>query len=213
MIKSLTKPGAILERYFDVENRTEVSSEDTMFRGHSVVFNAWSVDVGGYVESISPEAWDSADVSRCLAVFNHKEELLLGTYAAGTLRMSKDEAGIMTEIDKSETSISRDCAIWVERNEITTQSFKFNIERDNGDEWVYDEANDVIRCVIKRIANVFDVSLVTRAAYQDTSVNMRARSEVTPEQFKEAFMLRNFSDKAITEAHGKYLREKILNRK
>ena len=142
-----------------------------VFRGYSISFNEWSIDLGGFKEMILPSAWDSADTSECLAVFNHREDNLLGSAKSGTLRFYPDENGVLTEVDMADTTVSRNCAEWVKRGDIDTQSFKFTVDED---EWVYDEEEDNLRCVIKKFGKIYDTSLVTRAAYPEgTTVENR----------------------------------------
>lgn len=143
-----------------------------VFRGDSIRFNEWSVDLGGFKEIIIPSAWDSADVTECLAVFNHEEEFLLGSYEAGTLRFRVHEQGVETEIDKANTTISKDCAEWVSRGEIKGQSFKFVILEDD---WTYDENADILLRTIKKLGKIYDTSLVTRPAYPTTTVEGRSK--------------------------------------
>lgn len=142
-----------------------------VFRGYSISFNEWSVDLGGFKEMILPSAWDTADTSECLAVFNHREDNLLGSAKAGTLRFFPDSKGVLTEVDMADTTVSKNCAEWVKRGDIDTQSFKFTVEEDD---WTYDETEEIWRCVIKKFGKIYDTSLVTRAAYpQGTSVENR----------------------------------------
>lgn len=153
-----------------------------VFRGYSISFNEWSVDLGGFKEMILPSAWDTADTRECLAVFNHKEDNLLGSAKAGTLRFFPDEKGVLTEVDMADTTVSKNCAEWVKRGDIDTQSFKFTVEED---EWMYDEKEEIWRCVIKKFGKIYDTSLVTRAAYPEgTTVDMRG---VDLEEVKKRF--------------------------
>lgn len=142
-----------------------------VFRGYSISFNEWSVDLGGFKEMILPSAWDSADTSECLAVFNHREDNLLGSAKAKTLRFFPDSKGVLTEVDMADTTVSKNCAEWVKRGDIDTQSFKFTVEED---EWIFDEKEQIYRCTITKLGKIYDTSLVTRAAYPEgTSVENR----------------------------------------
>jgi len=152
------------------EERAEGDTVKGVFVGYPIRFNEWSVDLGGFKEMIANRAWDTADTSECLAVFNHEEEALLGTADAGTLRFYVDNDGVKTEIDKANTTISRDCSEWVKRGEIKGQSFKFVVMED---EWIYNEGEDILQRVITSLGKVYDTSLVTRPAYPTTSVEGR----------------------------------------
>ena len=164
----------VRQRSYNTENlfkREEEGEYSGVFRGYSISFNEWSVDLGGFKEMILPSAWETADTRECLAVFNHKEDNLLGSAKAGTLRFFPDERGVLTEVDMADTTVSKNCAEWVKRGDISTQSFKFTVEEDD---WTYDETEQVWRCVIKKFGKIYDTSLVTRAAYPEgTTVENR----------------------------------------
>lgn len=167
---------------FKREEEGEEKEYSGVFRGYSISFNEWSVDLGGFKEMILPSAWEGADTRECLAVFNHKEDNLLGSAKAGTLRFFPDERGVLTEVDMADTTVSKNCAEWVKRGDIDTQSFKFTVEED---EWMYDEKEEIWRCVIKKFGKIYDTSLVTRAAYPEgTTVENRG---VDLEEIKARF--------------------------
>jgi HK97 family phage prohead protease len=174
-------------RTFDADFRMVQDGEKPYFEGTPIVFNTLSSDLGGFKEIIDRGAWDSADTSECFAVFNHKEENLLGTASAGTLRFIKvDEGGVHVEIDKSNTNISRDCAEWVERKEVNKMSFKFTIKEDD---WAYDKETDTLIRTVKQFGKIYDVSLVTRPAYKEATVRSideadlaEIRSKLIPEE-------------------------------
>jgi phage head maturation protease len=88
----------VRQRDFVFDKDIEVA--ETHFRGKSIAFNTWSIDLGGFKEMILPEAWSTADVSDCLAVFNHNERDLLGSYKAGTLSFEVKNDGVYTKIEK-----------------------------------------------------------------------------------------------------------------
>lgn len=159
----------IVSRAYQVVQKLEERAENnsSVFRGDAIRFNEWSHNLGGFREMIVPSAWDTADTSECLAVFNHREDYLLGSANAGTLRFRVHSGGVETEIDKANTTISRDCSEWVSRGEVTGQSFKFIIEED---EWVYDDKEDILRRTITKLGKIYDTSLVTRPAYPTTTI-------------------------------------------
>lgn len=187
----------------------DASSDPTMFKGRAVVFDSWSDDLGGFKEIIQPGAWNGVDVSRALAVFNHKEDNLLGSYEAGTLRIDSKEDGVYVEIDKADTTISRDCSEWVARGDVKGMSFKFQVSPE-GEKWRFNETENVYECTITKISRVLDISLVTRAAYGETNVKMRGvdldeiKKGLEPEVLVE-------EEKEIRKRQYKYL--KIKNRR
>jgi HK97 family phage prohead protease len=179
-------------RIYDADFRMVQDGEKPYFEGTPIVFNTLSSDLGGFKEIIDRGAWDSADTSECFAVFNHKEENLLGTASAGTLRFIRvDDGGVHVEIDKSNTNISRDCAEWVERKEVNKMSFKFTIKEDD---WAYDKDTDTLIRTVKQFGKIYDVSLVTRPAYKEATVRSvdeadlaEIRSKLIPEEDNQEY--------------------------
>ena len=176
------------------EERMDGEVNKGVFVGYPIRFNELSVDLGGFKEIVAPRAWDTADTSECLAVFNHEEEFLLGTAEAGTLRFYVDSQGVKTEIDKANTTISRDCSEWVKRGEIKGQSFKFTIAEDD---WAYDENEDILIRTILSFGKIYDTSLVTRPAYPTTSVE--GRSEVNVAEIRSRLVAPKEEEKEVEE--------------
>jgi HK97 family phage prohead protease len=139
-----------------------------------IVFNEWSVDLGGFRERVAPEAVVETierDDIRCL--FNHDPSLILGRNRAGTMRLSVSSEGLQYETDLADTSIGRDMRVHVERQDVTGNSFGFFVPKD-GDVWERREIDGVetlARTLIKmRLA---DLGPVVFPAYPQTDVQVR----------------------------------------
>jgi len=149
-----------------------------VFVGDPIRFNEWSEvlytnDGIAFREKIDPVAWETADTSECLAVFNHEEEYLLGSAAAGTLRFMPYESGVKVEIDKADTNISRDVAEWIKRKEVRGMSFKFTIA-EGGKVDTKNEELGIWERTITKFGKIYDVCPVTRPAYPTTNVEGRS---------------------------------------
>ena len=157
-------------RFLPVEEGPE--SGNTL-AGYAAVFNADSEDLGGFVETIDPAAFNrslaaGADVR---ALINHDSNLVLGRSTSGTLRLSTDEIGLRFEVDLPETSYARDLKVSMERGDISQCSFMFQVVKD---EWV--SRDGIAR---RRLLDVdlMDVSVVTFPAYPQTTAGVRALAE------------------------------------
>ena len=155
------------------------------FSGYAALYNTRSANLGSpdrpFVEIIAPGAFDSVLKQDVRALFNHNPDHVLGRSreSGGTVRLFTDERGLGFEIDVPDTQLGRDLATSVERGDIDQNSFAFRIAQD-GDKWV--EEAGVITRTIRRVAELFDVSLVTYPAYPDTSVAVRSLDEFLRQQ-------------------------------
>jgi HK97 family phage prohead protease len=142
--------------------------------GYAAVFNSLSVDMGGWFEKLLPGAFDGVmrDPQRdCRALFNHRDELILGRESAGTLKLLLEQGGMRFEVDLPDTQTGRDVATSVKRGDITGCSFSFRLATD-GAEWDFDGASPLRS--VKDILELYDVGPVTHPAYKATSVDARS---------------------------------------
>jgi HK97 family phage prohead protease len=140
-----------------------------ILEGYAAKFNSDSRDLGGFIESIAPGAFDRAlrekhDV-RCL--YNHDQNVVLGRYPR-TLGLSVDSVGLRFSCTLPPTQDGRDVHTLISRGDVSQCSFAFNVP-DGGDEWNYSRTRRTLRDV-----TLFDVSAVTYPAYEDTSVSARS---------------------------------------
>lgn len=150
------------------------TSTDQQLRGHSIVFNKKSVDMG-FFEIIRPRAADRlmSEKPDLRALWNHDSSIPLARYSAGTLRYEKVTRGVAVEIDPPATSAGRDAVVLVDRRDVTGQSFGFYALEDD---WHLEEG-----AAVREIFDmeVIEVSIVSFPAYPDTDikvVNAGARS-------------------------------------
>jgi HK97 family phage prohead protease len=105
------------------------STDDTpalpQLRGHAIVFNAKSVDLGGFIEIIRPAAADRLEAEKpdLRALWNHDSAMPLGRVSAGTLRAKKVTRGVAVEIDPPRWAHGHVESI--ERRDVQGMSFGF----------------------------------------------------------------------------------------
>lgn len=136
--------------------------------GYAALFNTPADIAGMFREQIAPGAFAEAigrdDVR---ALMNHDANMVLGRNRADTLRMSEDERGLRVEIDMPDTQIARDLTASMERGDINQMSFGFIARHQEWD----DNEDPPLRTI--REAELFDVSVVTYPAYEETEVGLR----------------------------------------
>lgn len=106
------------------------------------------------------------------ALLNHSPDHVLGRTAAGTLRLSLDERGLVYEADAPDTQAGRDTVALVKRGDVTGSSFGFRVVKDT----VTRETRNGQTYYIRTIEDVdlYDVSPVTFPAYEGTDAGARS---------------------------------------
>lgn len=143
--------------------------------GYCLVFNSWSKDLGGFIETIEPSALEGADLSDVRALFNHNADKVLARSSAGTLDLEADEKGLKFRFKIPNTSYGKDIAENLRNGNIDQCSFGFILD-ENGDSFDFDEKHSIYQRTLKKIKSVMDISLVTYPAYSETSVGPALRS-------------------------------------
>jgi HK97 family phage prohead protease len=141
-------------------------------RGYAAVFNQLSEDLGGFREQIMAGAFSGRLADDVRALINHDSNLVLGRTVANTLTMAEDAHGLAVDITLPDTQAARDLAVSMERGDVSQMSFSFTVSKD-GQSWQRDGTGPWIR-TIKRVARMFDVSVVTYPAYPQTDAALRS---------------------------------------
>lgn len=170
-----------VERLVDIELRTTKDEDGREVEGYAVVFNA-PTDLGWFTEEIDRHAFDECDMSNVYLLFNHDQNQVLAGTSNGSLNMRIDEHGLLQVSKIVDTNTGEDVLKLVKNGLINKMSFAFSIARDGGEIWENHEDKD--HRTIKKIDKLYDVSLVTYPAYNQTSAYARSQSDELAEEYK-----------------------------
>lgn len=138
--------------------------------GYFAVFNSEYEMWPGAVESIADSAFEGAlaDDIRCL--IDHETRLVLGRNKAGTLTLKTDSRGLWGEVrinpnDQDAVNLYER----VKRGDVDQCSFGFDILDEE-----FVDRGDSVKWIIKKV-KLYEVSVVTFPAYEETSVSARKR--------------------------------------
>lgn len=157
----------------------EDSTTSPVISGYAAVFDEPSTGLW-FTEVIMRGAFDNSDFSGCKAVFNHDENIILGSVSGGSLKLEIDERGLKYEITPPDTAYVRDMVIApMRRGDLDKSSFRFVMDyNDEGaDTWSWDAVNDVAVRKVNKIARVMDVSPVLFPAYDAADSTVRKAGE------------------------------------
>lgn len=138
--------------------------------GYAAKFERLSQNLGGFVEKINRgffnksrgDGWPGV-----IARYNHNDDMLLGTSAAGTLRLDLDEVGLLYEVDLP--AARGDVHELVARGDVRQSSFAFGLFEDD---WGMTDDGFPLRTLLK--GRLYDVAPVNTPAYEDTTAALRS---------------------------------------
>lgn len=149
---------------------TKEADGEMYISGYFAVFNSEYEIWPGAVESVAETAFDGAlsDDIRCL--INHETRLVLGRNKAGTLTLKTDARGLWGEVrinpnDQDAVNLYER----VKRGDVDQCSFGFDILDEE-----FEDRGDTVKWTIKKV-KLYEVSVVTFPAYEETSVSARKR--------------------------------------
>ena len=149
---------------------TREADGEMYISGYFAVFNSEYEMWPGAVESIADSAFEGAlaDDIRCL--IDHETRLVLGRNKAGTLTLKTDSRGLWVEVrinpnDQDAVNLYER----VKRGDVDQCSFGFDILDEE-----FVDRGDSVKWIIKKV-KLYEVSVVTFPAYEETSVSARKR--------------------------------------
>lgn len=149
---------------------TREADGEMYISGYFAVFNSEYEIWPGAVESVAETAFDGAlsDDIRCL--IDHETRLVLGRNKAGTLTLKTDARGLWGEVkinpnDQDAVNLYER----VKRGDVDQCSFGFDILDEE-----FEDRGDLVKWTIKKV-KLYEVSVVTFPAYEETSVSARKR--------------------------------------
>lgn len=141
--------------------------------GYAVVYGVESRDMGGWKEIIARGAMTES-LKKNLDVrflYQHKSDQIMAREGGKTLTLTEDDTGVRFEAKLVDTQLNRDAYLNVETGNLDAMSFGMPYGSVTA-KWERDLTKKMdIRTVTK--ADIVEISLVTWAAYEDTSVAAR----------------------------------------
>ena len=176
--------------------RSDITIEfsERIVSGYAIRFMEESVDLGGFIERIHPEAIsiDQIRNSDIFALFNHDDDLVLGRTGAGTLKLDLREDGLYYEINVPNTVAGNELLEHIKRGEMYGTSFAFSLPSDgSGEVWSKGEDENIYRD-ITNIEFIWEISPVFSPAYPTTTVSARSLEKIQElnDMIKEKIELR-----------------------
>lgn len=138
--------------------------------GYFAVFNSNYQLWDGATESVDPHAFDGALDSDIRCLIDHDTRLVLGRTKSGTLALKVDDKGLWGEVEINESDQdAMNLYARVQRGDVDQCSFGFEITSEE-----YSENGNEVHWTIKSV-NLYEVSVVTFPAYEDTQVSARKK--------------------------------------
>ncbi len=160
--RAICRDGAFQTRAADGEYYIE--GYFATFRGH---YNLWE----GAVERIDPHAFDDTLEDDIRALVDHNSTLVLGRTTSKTLALRVDEEGLWGSIrlnQKDQDAVN--LYHRVQRRDVTQCSIGFEILDDK-----VEDLEDGTKLFTLQRVKLWEVSVVTFPAYEDTGVEARRR--------------------------------------
>ena len=173
------------------ELRAETSEEKMIIEGYAVVFDE-PTDLG-FIEVIERGALDGADMTDVCLKYNHEDTyLIMARTRNRSLQLTVDDHGLKIYAELIDTQSNRDVYKSIQAGLLDKMSFAFTVEDAN---WDTVDGQDIRR--IKKIAKLFDVSVVDVPAYEQTEVYARSK-EVAEQEQEEYHKLQLEKEKLLT---------------
>lgn len=190
-------------RAMQIERRELEEGQEPDFKvaGYASTFNEYklfSFDGVDYCERIEPTAFDEADLSDVIFLYNH-EGMVYARQKNGTLELSMDEHGLHSVADLSKTAAARELYDSIQAGMIDQMSFAFTVAEDRYD-------NEPTKCVrvIKRIGKVYDVSAVSIPANPGTDISAVSARSAFDGEIEKRTAERLEAERALALAKAKY---------
>ena len=198
---------------------TEGQSESRMVDGKPIIFGVRSVNLTPWSSSrkvyevlepgcISNELLQRSDV---ILNINHSSKVtdVLGrcVNGKGTLSLGLREMYVESSCDLPQTNAANDAIELIKRGDITGMSFAFEDDWEDTENGVslertseIEDGKEVWIRHVKRIKALYDVSIVTHPAYEQTSIGTREQSEAIDKAIEEQLKRECGEDEAKKKA-------------
>lgn len=150
--------------------QTRDEGGDLFIEGYFSVFNSPYELWEGVTEVIKPGAFSDCMGQDVRALINHDTTLVLGRTKAGTTELKEDSHGLWGRIRiNRDDGDAMNLYARVQRGDVDQCSFGFDIERET----FVDLGNGCCRWEIEKVGRLYEVSVCTFPAYEETSVSAR----------------------------------------
>lgn len=151
--------------------QTREENGERWIEGYFATFEG-AYDMGDWgVERVDPHAFDETLARDIRALINHDTTLVLGRTTAGTLTLSVDSHGLFGRIRINPNDQDAvNCYERVKRGDVNQCSFGFDTESEETKKL----SDGRTQWTLKRVT-LYEVSVCTFPAYQDTAVAARAQ--------------------------------------
>ena len=152
----------------DFEIRSEKNG-NTVVEGYAARFEDETVIGGRFAERIARGAFNGADMTNTVALFNHDWNMPLARAGRG-LELEVDDKGLKYRFELGNQSYANDLAENIRSGNVSTSSFGFTIADDSWES----RDNGINLRTINEVETLFDVSPTTQGAYPTTEVALRS---------------------------------------
>lgn len=150
---------------------TREDGEGKYIEGYFSVFQSDYELWPGATERVAPGAFSDTLAGDVRALVDHETRLVLGRTAAGTLELKEDSRGLWGRVKiNPDDSDAMNLYARVQRGDVSQCSFGFDI-LDEDTEY---RADGTVQWTIKAV-KLYEVSVVTFPAYEETGVAARKR--------------------------------------
>lgn len=158
------------------EYRALEDDQGMHIEGYFAVFNSIYEIIPGITESIAPGAFSKVLSNDVRALTNHDTTLVLGRNKASTLELREDARGLWGRITINQADQDAVNLYYrVQRGDVDQCSFGFDI----GLEEVDLKEDGSAHWTIKEVSRLYEVSVCTFPAYEETSVAARTKDTET----------------------------------
>lgn len=158
-------------RPIQIQTRDKSESGVNKISGYAVRFNEPSENLGGFVETIAPTAFQNVNMQEVLCLYNHDPANILARSDSGNLTLTVDNIGLYFEADLPNTTLARDVLANVQAGNIKGCSFGFTVKRDK---WQWSKGTEPDRRTVESIDKLFEITLTPIPAYKQTTVDKRS---------------------------------------
>lgn len=167
-------------RIYNFEIRAEQNEGEAILKGRPIVYEQ-KTNLGLFDEIISRGALDGTNLQDVRFLVNHNTSMIplarsRRNNGNSTMKLSVDYEGLIIDFIKLDTknnATARELASAIERGDLSGMSFMFSIDDY---EWEDLESDHPTRR-IKSIGTVVELSACTFPAYDQTSIEIEARSK------------------------------------